>query len=63
MSNGIKRVSIVLMAIGFLLIACGGGVAFLFNSNQSWMIVGGWSIGIIGVGIYAYCIVKHLKHV
>jgi hypothetical protein len=55
---GVKKVSFVLMGTGFSLIALGGIAAFVFNSNQSWMIVGGWAIGILGVPLYVYSMIK-----
>ena len=44
----IRRLSLMLMALGFGLFLAGFGIAFLFEVDTRWLSIPAWVVGMIG---------------
>ncbi|MBX3306821.1 MAG: hypothetical protein KF751_12310 [Nitrospira sp.] len=61
----LKAASYTLMMIGAVLFIAGVGVAYYQPSTPFtlswWMMLGGWGIAMVGIGLHVYRVVKLLK--
>ncbi len=65
MSWNLRKASYALMSTGLTSFITGAGLAFVYSSKPltaPWLLmVGGWTIGVIGTGIYSYTFFKLFK--
>jgi hypothetical protein len=61
----LKAISYTLMATGTFVFFLGIAVAFYQPSSPFtmswWLMVGGWCIAMVGIGLHAYRVIKLLK--